>query len=230
MKSFYQPEKRIIIIAGHYGTGKTELAVNLVLRIAEQGYRTCLADLDNVNPYFRSRERRDVLEAKGIRVICSSAQYAMADMPTLPPELPAVFQDPTLHSVLDIGGDPVGARVLKACAGMVKREACDFYYVANANQPEVNTPEKAERNLRMIEEAAGLSFTGIANNTHLCRETTIDDLNRGEELGHELARRTGLPLVFCAVEEVLLGKWKENGTAVFPVRIFMRKPWEVEKW
>ena len=103
---------RLSIITGHYGTGKTELSVNLALSLASGGERVILADLDIVNPYFRSRERRQLLEESGVRLIATSQACTAADVPSIPAELLAVLEDRTARGVLDTGGDPGGARVL----------------------------------------------------------------------------------------------------------------------
>lgn len=128
---------RLTIITGHYGTGKTELAVNLALSLAGEGARVALADLDNVNPYFRSRERRALLEEAGIRLIATSQACTDADIPSVPAELLAILEDRTYRGVLDIGGDPVGARVLARFQPKITGEDYQLLYVLNANRPEV---------------------------------------------------------------------------------------------
>lgn len=163
---------RISIITGHYGTGKTEFAVNLALALAETGRQVMLADLDIVNPYFRSRERRQLLEESGVRLISSSQACSDADVPALPAELLTILENREIQGVLDIGGDPVGARVLARFQPKIVREDYQLIYVLNANRPEVRSTEKAIAYLRGIEATTGLACTGIVNNTHLCGETT----------------------------------------------------------
>ena len=123
--------KRIQIITGHYGSGKTEYAVNLALRLAAEGKKTVLADLDIVNPYFRSYEQTQRLEAAGIRVIVTSCG-GVADIPAINPAVLSVFQDRSWTGVLDIGGDPIGARVLARFAPQLQGEEFDLLYVHNA--------------------------------------------------------------------------------------------------
>ena len=139
---------RVSIITGHYGTGKTELAVNLALALAGEGCRVMLADLDIVNPYFRSRERRPQLEAAGIQVISSPQACSDADVPALPAELLAILENRDVRGVLDIGGDPVGARVLARFQPKIIAEDYQLIFVLNANRPEVRTPEAAVAYLR----------------------------------------------------------------------------------
>ena len=167
---------RISIVTGHYGTGKTEFSVNLALALAADGERVMLADLDIVNPYFRSRERKALLEAAGVTLVTSSQAAAHADIPALPAELLTIFENRGLRGVLDIGGDPVGARVLARFRPKIEVEDYQLIYVLNANRPEVRTKEAAITYLRNIETTTGLTCSGIVNNTHLCGETTEDEV------------------------------------------------------
>ena len=142
---------RLTLVTGHYGTGKTEFSVNLALALAEAGERAALADLDIVNPYFRSRERRELLEAAGVRLIATSQALADADVPALPAELHAVLEDRAVRGVLDIGGDPSGARVLARYRPRIVREDYQLLYIVNAARPEVRTVERSVEVLRAIE-------------------------------------------------------------------------------
>lgn len=221
--------KHLTIIGGHYGSGKTEFAVNLALAMAGQGVPTRLVDLDIVNPYFRSYEKRDVLEAAGVEMIVTSIG-GTADIPALPPDVAKVFVDKDTRSLFDLGGDPVGARVLGFYEPQLKATDFDFWFVCNARRPETENAEKALRYLRSIEIMSKQRFTGIINNTHLTRETRREDILLGEEVALELANKSGLPLVFTTVEERLLDIIKgETKAPLFPLRIYMRKPWELEE-
>ena len=139
---------RVTIVTGHYGTGKTEFSVNLSLSLAAAGERVCMADLDIVNPYFRSREQKALLEAAGVQFIASSNACHHADVPSLPAEVLTILEDRRLRGVLDIGGDPVGARVLARFAPKIRQEDYQLLYVINANRPEVRTTESAIEYLR----------------------------------------------------------------------------------
>ena len=134
---------RVSIITGHYGTGKTEFAVNLALKMAEEGASVMLADLDIVNPYFRSRERKKMLEAAGVGVISSSQECSDADVPALPAELLTILENREIRGVLDIGGDPVGARVLARFQPKIVQEDYQLLYVLSAHRPEVREAENA---------------------------------------------------------------------------------------
>ena len=215
---------RLSIITGHYGTGKTEFAVNLALARAAEGADVMLADLDIVNPYFRSRERKRLLEDAGVKLISSSQACSDADVPALPAELLTILENRALCGVLDIGGDPVGARVLARFQPKIVQEDYQLIYVLNANRPEVRETDSAIAYLRGIESTTGLTCTGIVNNTHLCGETTEEDIRKGAALAEEVSKATGI-LVLCHVAEERFAPLLTDLT-VFPITIKMKKPWE----
>ena len=217
---------RVSIITGHYGTGKTEFAVNLALAMAGEGTSVILADLDIVNPYFRSRERRSLLEEAGVRLISSSQACSDADVPALPAELLTILEDRSLRGVLDIGGDPVGARVLARFQPKIVQEDYQLIDVLNANRPEVRDREKAISYLRGIEATTGLACTGIVNNTHLCGETTEDEIRKGAALAAEVSKETGIPVLCHVAEEKFVSALSDLPETVFPITIKMKKPWE----
>ena len=217
---------RLSIVTGHYGTGKTEFAVNLALAMAQDGERVMMADLDIVNPYFRSRERRKLLEEAGIRLISSSQACSDADVPALPAELLTILEDRSIRGILDIGGDPVGARVLARFQPRIVMEDYQLIYVLNANRPEVRETENAIAYLRGIEATTGLTCTGIVNNTHLCGETTEEEIRKGAALAAEVSRETGIPVLRHVAEEKFIPSLSDLPETVFPITIQMKKPWE----
>lgn len=215
---------RLTLVTGHYGTGKTEFSVNLALALAAEGARTALADLDIVNPYFRSRERRDLLEAAGVRLIAASQALADADVPALPAELHGLLEDRTVRGVLDVGGDPSGARALARYRTRIQREDYQLLYVVNARRPEVRTAERSVEYLRGVEAVTGLRCTGLVNNTHLCGETGPEDIREGAALAEEVSRLAGVPIVCHAAEARFQDQLGE--LSLFPIEIRMKKPWE----
>lgn len=217
---------RISIVTGHYGTGKTEFAVNLALAMAEAGEQVMLADLDIVNPYFRSRERRPLLEEAGVRLISSSQACSDADVPALPAELLTILENRGIRGVLDIGGDPVGARVLARFHPKLIQEDYQLIYVLNANRPEVRDLDSAAAYLRGIEATTGLTCTGIVNNTHLCQETTEAEIRKGAALAAAVSRETGIPVLCHVAEERFAANLSDLPEMVFPITIKMKKPWE----
>ena len=219
--------KRIQIITGHYGSGKTEYAVNLALRLAAEGKKTVLADLDIVNPYFRSYEQTQRLEAAGIRVIVTSCG-GVADIPAINPAVLSVFQDRSWTGVLDIGGDPIGARVLARFAPQLQGEEFDLLYVLNANRPEPRDLERALAYMRGIEAECHQKVTGIVNNTHLCGETTAAEILKGARLAGQLSQQTGLPVVCHAAQRRLLPEVQNTLIEpILPMDLYMKKPWEI---
>lgn len=218
---------RVSIACGHYGTGKTEFAVNCAIALAEAGEQTMLADLDIVNPYFRSRERRRELEAAGVRVIASSQACTDADVPSLPAEVLTILENRTVRGVLDVGGDPVGARVLARFQPKIVQEDYRLLFVLNANRPEVRTAEAAAAYLRAIEETTGLRCGGIVNNTHLCGETTPAEIVKGAALAEALGRKTGLAVVCHVAQRQFVQAEELADLPLFPIDIYMKKPWEL---
>ena len=217
---------RVSIITGHYGTGKTEFAVNLALQLAGLNHQVMVADLDIVNPYFRSRERRDLLQEAGIRLISSSQACSDADVPALPAELLTILENRDITGVLDIGGDPVGARVLARFNDKIVPEYYQLIYVLNANRPEFRTPEAAIAYLRGIEATTSLTCTGIVNNTHLCGETTAEEIRKGARLAETVSQETGIPVLCHVAEERFIPELSDLSEPVFPITIQMKKPWE----
>ena len=217
---------RISIVTGHYGTGKTEFAVNLALELAKSHNNVMIADLDIVNPYFRSRERKKEFDAVGVKLISSSQEAAHADIPALPAELFAIFQNRDIRGILDIGGDPVGARVLARFQPQIVREDYELLFVVNANRPEVRTADSAIEYLRKIEDITGLKCSGLVNNTHLCGETTEAEVRNGAALAADISQKTGIPVRCHVAVERLSGELADLNEPLFPISIKMKKPWE----
>lgn len=218
--------RRITVIAGHYGSGKTEFAVNLALAAAES-QKVILADLDIVNPYFCSREQENRLKAAGVEMITPSPICRTADVPALPAEVARVFADESAHSILDVGGDGIGAKVLARYNPQFSRCEYDMWIVLNANRPLTSTPEKAVEYIRAIERESRIFATGIVNNTHLCAATTPAEAQKGIELAEKVCRLTNLPLICSVVPKDNFDEYRESLSGeLFPIEIMMKKPWE----
>ena len=219
--------KRIQIVTGHYGSGKTEYAVNLALHLAQQQEHVALADMDIVNPYFRSYEQAKRLEDAGIRVIVTSCG-GIADIPAINPEVMSIFQQEKWTGVLDIGGDPIGARVLARFAHQLNPSDFDLLFVLNANRPETKDVESALQYMQGIEAECRQKVTGIVNNTHLCGETTAEEILKGAKLAQELSERTSLPVIHHAVQRKFVEQVQDKlSEPVLPMNIYMKKPWEI---
>jgi len=224
----FRSASNITVIAGHYGSGKTEFAVNLALYQATQRKGVMLLDLDIVNPYFCSREREQQLIDAGVEFIAPSPQCRTADVPALPAEVNKIFAVKEGHAILDVGGDGAGAKVLSRYMPQLTACGYDMWLVLNANRPQTSTADKALEYIKMIESASRLKVTGIVNNTHLCGFTTAGEVKRGSELAHELCAKTGLPLICSVANKALVGEpeCQELTEPVFPIDIQMKKPWE----
>jgi len=220
-------DNRIRIIIGHYGSGKTEFSVNYAMKLAGEGKKVALADLDVVNPYFRSREKQDILEEKGIRVIGSSlGAKSGADLPAVSASVLAPIQDKSYDLVIDVGGDSVGARALSRYYASFKEGNYDMFCVINANRPGTTTVEDAISHIRDIEIASRTKVTGIINNTHLLRETTVEDVLKGQELAMKVSENLQLPIKYvCALEKVARQLPKDIEGQIFPINMYMREDW-----
>jgi len=196
--------KRLTLFAGHYGSGKTNIAVNYALLLAKEGKKVCIGDLDIVNPYFRTKDSAAELEAAGIHLI--SPQYANTnvDLPALPAEAYRLVQDKTSYAIADIGGDDRGAYALGRYAPEILEEQnYAMVFVANFCRPLTRTAEDALEVMKEIEAACGLSFTNIVNNTNLGEETTAETVLSSLSLVNKLSELSGLPVLFhCAEEKV----------------------------
>ncbi len=223
-------EHRLTIIVGHAGSGKTELAVNMAICCAQDGKKTAIADLDVVNPYFRSREREELLKENGIRLIATAKYLADADLPSMPIELNTLIDDKSYTGILDIGGDAAGARVLARYRPRLEADAAEMLFVVNANRHLTSTVSQAESYLRQIEAMTGLRVGGIVNNTHLCEETTAKDILFGAALAKTLSEKTGIALighVATRESEQELQHFGKEINDLIRIQIFMKKPWEL---
>ena len=196
--------RRVTLFCGHYGSGKSNLAVNYALWLRSHRLPVALADIDVVNPYFRSADSRQELEQAGVKVIALPFANTNVDLPALPQEVYGLVQRRDVYAVLDVGGDDRGALALGRFVPYV-REENDFenLFVVNFYRPLTQTPEAALEVFREIEQASGLRFTGIVNNSNLGRETTAADVENTRPLAEALSAQTGLPLVFSSYRDDL---------------------------
>ena len=221
-------DRRIRIITGHYGSGKTEFAVNYVKKLRESvDGRVAIADLDIVNVYFRSREKKEELEEKGIQVIASNLDTAVADVPAVPGAMTMPVINKEYQYVVDLGGNDVGTLVLGRIKPLLDHAEADFFMVVNAYRPNTSTPEGIIEQMENLEYAAGLKVTGFINNTNLVRETTAECLLHGDEVLKEVTKRTGVPVKYVSyVKDVMTEEIPEGLSGeLFPMEFNMRKTW-----
>ena len=194
--------KRLTLFAGHYGSGKTNIAVNYAMALAEEERKVCIADLDIVNPYFRTKDSEKELSERGITLI--SPQYANTnvDLPALPAESYRLVQDKSIFGVMDIGGDDRGAYALGRYASAIKAEGnYRMAFVVNRYRPLTSTVVDAIEIMREIEAAAGIRFTCIVNNSNIGRETTPQTLLDSVAFVEEISAETGLPIWLHTAEK-----------------------------
>jgi hypothetical protein len=220
-------DKRLVIITGHYGSGKTEFAINYAVKIKERQENVSIADLDIVNPYFRTREKKELLEDKGINVVQSSINNTTLELPALSPGIMGIIQNESMYSILDVGGDPVGAKVLSRFSDLIKKNEYDLFYVINGNRPETKTKIDAINYLRAIEKSSSLKVTGLINNTHLLKDTTVSDVEYGHQLVKEISWKINIPIRYEAVMLSIADKIlnKDIIEKLFPINLYMREEW-----
>ena len=187
--------KRLTLFAGHYGSGKTNIAVNYALHLAAEGKKVCIADLDIVNPYFRTKDSAKVLEEAGVHLISPQFANTNVDLPALPAEAYRLVTDRQTYGIMDIGGDDRGAYALgRYVPGILEENNYRMVFVANASRPLTRTPEDAMEVMHEIEAACGLKFTDLVNNTNLGDLTTAETVLRSQGYMEKLSALSGLPV------------------------------------
>lgn len=215
----------MIVITGHYGCGKTNLAINLALQFAASGEETTLADLDIVNPYFRSSDFGTLAHAHGITLITPGLAGSTLDIPALGGQLDAVLQQPGGRVIVDVGGDDAGSYALGRYAPKIKTKDYCCLYVVNQNRNLIGTPREAVEIMREIEGAGHLPVTAIVNNTHLGKLTTAQDVEHSTAYAQAVAKLADVPLLFTTCPKTLERQLItiEN---LLPVDIYVKTPWD----
>ena len=212
--------KRLTLFAGHYGSGKTNIAVNYALLLAKEGKDVVIADLDIVNPYFRTKDSAAVLEAAGVKLISPQFANTNVDLPALPAEAYRLVQDRSIYGIMDIGGDDRGAYALGRYVPTLKEENnYRMVFVANASRPLTRTPEEALEVMREIEAACGLPFTDIINNTNLASETTPETVLDSRDYIAKLSQLSGLPVFATAAEYTVAAQLEGKLSDVLPLQL-----------
>lgn len=219
---------RVTVFVGNYGSGKTEVAINWALGLLPAA--VALVDLDMVTPYFRVRDVRAELERRGLQVVVPGGALAAADMPVLPPGLVSVLAAGERRVVVDVGGDPVGARVLGSVAGLLPAGDYCVYYVVNPYRPFTGTVAGVKAALAAVQSAAGVRVDGLVANAHLGSATTPTLVARGSGLVAAAAVELGLPVSVVAVPAGLAPKLGPGvGGRLLALELFMRPPWDQER-
>ncbi len=224
--------RRITIIAGGYGSGKSEVAVNLAITLARQdNVRVSIADLDLVNPYFRSREAAVFLRSLGIHPINPTEGHAHTDLPIVMPEVKGAIESGADRLLIDAGGDDSGAVVLSSFIDVLKPGEYDMVLVLNANRPFSQTVEACMKQMASIERASRLKFTGILSNTHMIDQTTTEMVRDGLALARKVADASGLPVLGVAAVDRIAEQLTKSDIDVPVLRLSRKllKPWEREQ-
>ena len=212
--------KRLTLFAGHYGSGKTNIAVNYALQLANEGKQVCIADLDIVNPYFRTADSAETFRKAGIQLISPQFANTNVDLPALPAEAYRLVEDHSTYGIMDIGGDDRGAYALGRYVPFIKEENnYRMIFVANCYRPLTATAEDALEVMREIESACGLAFTDIVNNSHLGNYTDETTLRDSLSYMDALSRLSGLPVYFTSVRADLAPSVSQSIPNVFPLHL-----------
>ena len=218
------PLKRLTILCGHYGSGKTNVAVNIATELKKTRDTVTVADLDIVNPYFRTKDSAAYFEQQGIRLICSAYANSNVDIPALPQEMYALTDDRSMTAVLDIGGDDRGALVLGRLAPKILAEGdYEMLMVINRYRPLTRDAASTLEVMAEIELAGGIRFTGLINNSNLGELTTAEDILASREYAEEISRLSGLPLVMTSVRADLAPAVEGKMPLVFPLTLQKNK-------
>jgi hypothetical protein len=221
--------KPIIAILGGFGSGKTEVSVNLAKYLATDGNEpVAIVDLDLVNPYFRSREAIKDVESLGVRVIAPGGGKYYSDLPILLPEVKGVIENHTGKIILDIGGDSQGTKALGSISEAFETDTYEMLMVLNSRRPQTSDVDRCIKTMQRIEMTAGLKFSGLISNSHMIDETDPEVIMEGYNLSMEVSRTSGLPLSFVSAKREALERMNLSDfeCPVLPLTRLMLKPWE----
>ncbi|SLM31799.1 conserved hypothetical protein [Desulfamplus magnetovallimortis] len=219
--------KGLLVITGNYGSGKTETALNLAFNRKEAGIDVAIADLDLVNPYFRTREIRKSLGEAGVKVILPEEKYMHADLPILAPEVAGIIRQPSELLILDAGGDDVGVTVLAALGDALSRQTVNMIQVINPFRPFTDNVEGCLKIMREIEQRSKLKMTGLVSNSNMMEHTSPDDIYRGYELICKVSQQSGIRIEFITADTRLIPMLDMNRfeCPVLPIKRRLAFPW-----
>lgn len=222
--------KRITVFAGHYGSGKTNVAVNYALMLSKTGKRVSIADLDIVNPYFRTKDSQRAIENAGIRLISSEYANTNVDTPALPAEVYSIFEDKNVLAVTDVGGDDRGALALGRYAPyLLEENDYEMLFVINKYRFLTRDAVSTVEIMKEIESAAGIKFTGIVNNSNLGEETKAETVAKTAEYAEEVSRISGIPVKMTTVKKNLERELQGKIPNIFPIDIYVKQTWIKEE-
>jgi len=219
--------RRINIFTGHFGSGKTEVAVNFALKMSYEYKKTAIVDLDIVNPYFRTVDARAELEQNGIWVIAPVYANTNVDVPALPAEINALFENKEYKIVLDVGGDDLGAKAVSRYKDEIVQDDYEMYFVINTKRPMTDTVNKIKEMIREIEQSAGLRITKLVNNTNLLDSTTSEDIIEGQRLIEQVSSELNIPIGFVSgIQNALDQDVQHLRIPLLQLEKHIKLPWE----
>ncbi len=216
---------RITAVVGHYGSGKTEIALALAIRAAGEGRQVKVVDLDIVNPFFRSAEQESALTAHGVGMIAPPYALTGVDLPVLPAQVQSVFDDPSLYAVLDVGGEEAGASALGRYRPHFDRTGCQLYYVVNVFRPFSEDADQIIRQMERIGHRARLEPAGLINNSNLGPWTKPEQLLEGQRVLEQVSLRTGVSVVAVAGEERVLSAMDDIDVPAIRLNLMLKPEW-----
>ncbi len=220
-------DKRLNIFTGHFGSGKTEVAVNYAARLSENGNKTAILDLDIVNPYFRTADVKEVLAERGIWVMTTIYANTNVDIPAIPAEVDALFTNKEYRVVFDVGGDDIGARALSRYRKEILEDDYEMFFIVNVNRPMTDTADKIEEMVSEIEYSSRLKVSKLINNTNLLYDTSGEDIIKGQELIKEISRRLNIPIGFTSgFKDVIDTVGGRIDSEVLYLEKLIKLPWE----
>ena len=218
---------RVTIFAGHYGSGKTNIAANYAIKLREEGKEVSIADLDIVNPYFRSKDAKEMLESKGIRFISSPYANSNVDTPALPADAYSITADKSRYAVVDVGGDDRGALALgRYVPGILEENDYEMLFVINKFRPLTSDVRGTLEVMQEIETACRMKFTGIVNNSNLGEDTTAEDVLKSQAYADSIAEACGLQIRMTTVSAKLYDELKSKINNLMPLNLYIRQSWQ----
>lgn len=221
----WEKGSRIKILVGHYGSGKTEIALNMALDMKKHHEQVALVDLDIVNPFFRSAEQGELLKQAGVKLLAPTFALTGLDIPALPAEIQMVFANPDIRTVFDVGGDDAGALALGKYHREFEEAGYELIYVVNPFRPRSDSVQAVVDMMNRVAQSARLAPSGLINNANLGGYTTEEQLRQGMDFLKEVSEVTGVPLIACSGQESALRNFDVQGLRKFVIRRFLKPEW-----
>lgn len=219
--------KRINVFTGHFGSGKTEVAVNFTLNLKKDNKDVVIVDMDIVNPFFRTADAKKQLEDCGIKTILPIYANTNVDVPALPGEINMVFEQKNYKAVLDVGGDDLGARALSRYREQITSDSYDVLFVINTFRPMTDTKEKIINMIMEIEYSCKMKITGLVNNSNLLDETEVCHILEGQKIIEEVSKQLDIPISFiCANEDIVPELKMKTNSQILPLLKNIKLPWQ----